>query len=260
MEWILSVTIAAASFVGAQEERARREIKGTLVAIEPETGEITLSVGGDEPRFEKFIVPREVKPVIDGKPRSLADFAGRIMVFVRLAEDGRSVTGLIGEAPRLSGVLRSVDADKGTVTIAVRGEEDRTLTVAKDAAILMGGRPVTTAELRGGMRAALRLTLDGRSADVIRVGGDAPEGARRDGAPKLSGGLTFQKMDADGDGAVSKAEFEAAFAALDKDGDGRVSAEETRGRGDGDREGGRRPEGKPEGGDREGEKKPEREK
>ncbi len=51
----------------------------------------------------------------------------------------------------------------------------------------------------------------------------------------------FSKLDADGDGKISKAEYEAAFAKLDKDGDGFIDPQSDRqGRGQG-RAGRRRP-------------------
>lgn len=78
--------------------------------------------------------------------------------------------------------------------------------------------------LTWGMAAALAAGLGGGLA--AQEGGDPkPEGRKR---PAASSGspLSFAQMDADKDGKISKAEFEAAFAKLDKDSDGFLSQQE----------------------------------
>jgi len=62
----------------------------------------------------------------------------------------------------------------------------------------------------------------GGTEEGIAPGGCVPQGGMRDGR---AGGI-LERLDTDGDGQVSRAEYEASFDRLDKNGDGYVTREE----------------------------------
>jgi hypothetical protein len=55
-------------------------------------------------------------------------------------------------------------------------------------------------------------------------------GHKGDGNGKAKGSMSLAKLDTNGDGVISKEEWDAAFAKLDRNGDGKLTADELKGK------------------------------
>jgi RNA polymerase sigma factor (sigma-70 family) len=99
----------------------------------------------------------------------------------------------------VSGVVKAVDAEKSTLTLAAK-EGDRTFNVAPDAAVLINGRPGNLAGLRAGARVTLGLAAGRQTARSLDAVG-----------PQVSG--VAQAVDADKNTlTVADREGETTFA------------------------------------------------
>jgi RNA polymerase sigma factor (sigma-70 family) len=75
----------------------------------------------------------------------------------------------------VSGVVKAVDAAKGTLTVSHR-EGDKTFTVANDAAIVINGGSCTLAGLAKGARASVSLLADAKTARSVEAVGPQLDG------------------------------------------------------------------------------------
>jgi hypothetical protein len=139
-----SITVAAQPFRGEAEERTLTVANNATILI-------------DDGRGRRLSVK-------EGKLQDVPNGSG---VMVRLAPDQSVVMSLRAEGPTLTGMLKAVDADKGTMTLAIfkaRGEEpeEKHLTVAKDARIIIDGSESQLSNLKAGPDAfvQVRLSLD----------------------------------------------------------------------------------------------------
>jgi hypothetical protein len=118
----------------------------------------------------------------DGKGRRLSLKEGKIAdvpagaaATVRLSLNQTLITQIRVEGPTVFGQLKTVDADKGTLGIAIpkgRGEdpEEKTFVVAKDARINVEGADSTLANLKVGdspLFVSLRLSLDQKTVQAV---------------------------------------------------------------------------------------------
>jgi hypothetical protein len=92
----------------------------------------------------------------------------------RLAPDQGFVMTLKAEGPMMQGVLKSVDPEKGAVTIGIfktREEmEEKTYFLAKDARVVVDGKNGSLADLKVGDNGPviqLRLSLDQKTAQSV---------------------------------------------------------------------------------------------
>ena len=83
-----------------------------------------------------------------------------------------------GTGKILSGLVKSVDAAKSTVTVAHKDGKD-TFTVAKDAAIVINGRPGDLAGIRAGARVALSRFADPKTPQSIEAVGPSLGGVAK---------------------------------------------------------------------------------
>lgn len=140
-------------------------------------------VGGGERIFE--LASDAIVMLDDGKgcrlsikEGKLADIPTGVAANVRLSADQRFATLLRAEGPSLSVLIKAVDSVNGTITVAIRvgrGEnpEEKTLSVAKDARIVLDGNESKLTDLKvsdNGPFAILRLSLDQKSVQSIQTG------------------------------------------------------------------------------------------
>jgi hypothetical protein len=161
---------------------------GTVKALDADKRSLTLIVRpprGDDPGEEKTIaIAREALVLTDdGKGRRLslkearlADVPVGSTVMVKLSVDQNFVMLLRAEGPSVFGLLKSVDADKGTITVAIpRGRdnpEEKTLTLAKNARITVDGVETKIGDLKAadnGPLIHLRLSLDQQTVQVVNA-------------------------------------------------------------------------------------------
>jgi RNA polymerase sigma factor (sigma-70 family) len=116
--------------------------------------------------LEKLAVARDARITLDGAKARLEDLAMGMHVSLRFAEGKPVVTALEATTRREGHVVRAVNAERGTLTVAV-GKDVllQELPVAKDAYIYLfdRGNVGKLADLKAGMRVFLQLVVkDGR--------------------------------------------------------------------------------------------------
>ena len=79
-----------------------------------------------------------------------------------LSVDQQTVRRIHAKGPPVSGVVKAVDAEKGTITL-----EDRTFRVAKDVVIVIDGNRGQLAGLRTGANVSLTLHVDQKTVGMI---------------------------------------------------------------------------------------------
>lgn len=260
---MLSIGAALAilgSVAAGQEEGAKRrarEVKGILKKIDPAVGSVEILQAGDAPQTHSLSLARGVKVTVDGKDAALADLAEGMHVFAALSDLSEDVLQIRAEGPTINASLRAVDADARTLTLAGGEAKSRTFPLAPAARVTVDGRDAKLGEFRAGARVTLRLSSDmktvldlasapRRDGDVERRADRPKEGEeprREDARPREGEGerkaavrerprelpafkFPLARVDANGDGTVSKEEWEAFFAKLDRDRDGKLSTTE----------------------------------
>lgn len=162
-------------------------LTGVIKAIDPAKRTLTLvrpaRERGDGAMEETThnISQKAVVLLDDGKGRrplhkevKLTDLPTGTSATVRLSVDQAWVMSIRAEGATQFGVLKAVDANKGIIIIAVpRGRdnpEEKTLTLAKDARIVIDGVEVKLASLKvesDGPVVRLRLSLDQKTVQIV---------------------------------------------------------------------------------------------
>lgn len=162
---------------------------GIVKALDAVKRSLTVTVRparGEEAADERMLTvsPEAMVVIDDGKGRrlsvkevKLADVPAGAQVTMKLATDQFSVMLMKAEGPTLTGLLKAVDPDKSSITIALprgRGEdpEEKTLPVSKDARVLSEGSAAKLGDLKPGENGPviqLRLSLDQRAVQVVEA-------------------------------------------------------------------------------------------
>ncbi len=163
-------------------------LNGTIKAVDAAKRSVTVETRparGDDAAEERVVtIAKEAIVVIDdGKGRKLsvkdaklADLPVGSAVMARLSVDRNFVMMLRAEGPMLFGMLKGVDADKGTITIGVsksRTEfDEKTFTLTKGALVTLDGKAAKLADLKAeenGPFLQLRLTLDQKTVQSVQA-------------------------------------------------------------------------------------------
>lgn len=158
---------------------------GILKSSDINKGTVTVTTApgrGGEPEEQTLELAKDAVVVLDDgrgrrlsvKEGKLADVPDGSTVFLRLLADKKAVTLLRAEGPQLPGMLKAVDTAKGTITVATRQRgaepEEKTYPVAKDARVLVDGRPGKLEDLKpadDGPFVQLRLSLDQKAVQAV---------------------------------------------------------------------------------------------
>jgi RNA polymerase sigma factor (sigma-70 family) len=142
------------------------ELGGSVVkAVDTEKGTITFDDGaGTEVAGKTFTLAKDAVIAIDGKPGKLSALPPGSYVEMRLWVDRQTVGSLhtSGQPVPGVGVVKAVDGGKNLITVG-----DRTYPVAKDANIVIDGKPVGLAEVPVGAHVALKLNVDRKTVGTI---------------------------------------------------------------------------------------------
>jgi ferric-dicitrate binding protein FerR (iron transport regulator)/Cu/Ag efflux protein CusF len=167
------------------------EFRGSITAIDSKS--VTLGAGENAAKTKSFDLAADVKVVIDGQPGKLADLKVGMVVFATLDEGKTTVKGLRAEGGSAGGEVKAIDAKARTITIAGKAKkegnppEPQTFGVTPDAKIVIDGKPATLADVKTGAVAALRLSLDGKSAVSVLQGVKGKEGGEKGKAKVING-------------------------------------------------------------------------
>jgi hypothetical protein len=173
-------------------------VNGVVKSVDVNKNSLTIASGGggrggsDAEERTVELAKDSLVLIDDGKGRrfslkegKLADIPVGSVVSAKLSADQRYapsgnfpfVGTLRAEGPQLGAMLKSIDAMKGTVTVAVqvsRGEnpDERTLNIAKDARITMEGAAVKLADVKieENTFVQLRLSLDQKTVQSMTIG------------------------------------------------------------------------------------------
>jgi hypothetical protein len=122
-----------------------------------------------------FPLTKDAEITIDGRPGNLSGLPVGSVVSLALSADRQTVRNIHAAGPAFEGVLKAVDAGKGTVTFdddqAAAELAGKTFAVAKDAAVEIDGRPGKLAGLHKGAVVKLSLSADRKSARAIQAEG-----------------------------------------------------------------------------------------
>jgi hypothetical protein len=136
-----------------------------VTAVDAEKGTITFDdTAAAAVAGKTFTVAKNAFITIDGRLGRLTELPTGSYVNVTLTVDGQAVRSLGAQGPRASGVVKVVDAGKGTVTV-----EDATYPVAKDAIVVIDGKQRPLAELPVGVEVSLNLRVDHRTVGMIQT-------------------------------------------------------------------------------------------
>lgn len=165
---------AARELVGDRVKRkdAAPTASGKLEEVDTVKNTVTISTfrRGDGASSKTFALAKDAKIQRDGKDAKLGDLKKGSQATLKLSADEKTVVSLSVASPALSAPLKSVDADKNTITITVgpRGaKEDKTLKVAKEAKIVIDGKDAKLGDLKAGAPVGL-IVDDGDMVIQIR--------------------------------------------------------------------------------------------
>jgi hypothetical protein len=165
-------------------------LNGLVKSVDPARNSLTLAAApgrGGEVANEKSLdtLANVVVLLDDGKGRrfsikegKLADVPAGAAVSLKLSADQKTVASIRAEGATLVGLIKSVDADKGSIILAIgrgRGEnpDERTLSLAGDAHVFIDGNSGKLSDVKveeRGPFAQVRLSLDQKTVQAIRIG------------------------------------------------------------------------------------------
>jgi hypothetical protein len=172
----------------AQETRRKErpkpapKVSGKLETIDAGKNSVIVSTfTRAEGRSEKtYEVAKDAKILQHGKEAKLSDLKKGNQTTLTLSADQKTVVSIIVGTPPSSAPLKSVDAEKNTITVITGGgrreKQDKTYQVAKEAKIIVDGKDAKLTDLKEG--AMLRLSVD-EDDTVIQVQTQAPGRRKR---------------------------------------------------------------------------------
>jgi hypothetical protein len=146
-------------------------------AVDAEKNTITIA---DKEGVKTFAVAEDACVAADGKPCRLAGVPVGSFVCLGLAVDQTTVRVIGAEGPQLGecggSLVKAVDAEKRTITFddkAAASVAGKTFTVAKDANVVIEGKPGQLSEVPAGAYVNLTLSVDQQTALQVRAQGPA---------------------------------------------------------------------------------------
>jgi RNA polymerase sigma factor (sigma-70 family) len=123
-------------------------------------------------------VAQDAHIVVDGKPGNLAALPPGAFVVVHLCADQKTVGSLDATGPDLGGhggsLVKAIDVEKRTITFDDNAHAEvagKTFTLARDASIVIDGKPGMLAEVPVGCYVDLSLRADGQTVGQLRAQG-----------------------------------------------------------------------------------------
>lgn len=116
-----------------------------------------------------FTIAPDANIVIDAGPGKLAEVPPGSFVNLLLTVDQQTVRQVNAQGPRVSGLVKAVDAANKTVTI-----DDKTFPLAKDAVIVIEAQRAPLAGLQIGMSVNVNLHIDQRTVGLIQTQSKVP--------------------------------------------------------------------------------------
>jgi hypothetical protein len=141
-----------------EQPRGGGSVAGTLLAVDVDKRTLTVSTfnrqtGKKELTYE---LAKEIEILRDGKPAKLGDLKQGNRITVQVSPDQKTAVGISETGKTLAAPLKSVDAEKNTITVTVtmgrRGDvpekKDVTYELAKDGMVTLAGKGAKLADLK----------------------------------------------------------------------------------------------------------------
>jgi RNA polymerase sigma factor (sigma-70 family) len=192
------------------------EVRGILKTVDAGKGTITIALNTrDEANEKSFALAKNVEVGISAglgrraaafQEGKLADLAPGAHVVLQLSADQKVVECVLAEGPTVQGVIKSTDAGKGTITLALpqsrrdEGPEEKTFSVGKDAEVAVDDgrgksfsiKEARLADLPLGAVATLRLSADLKQVRNILAEGPTVQGTVK-GVDAAKGQITLTR-------------------------------------------------------------------
>ena len=142
-------------------------------------GNGSITLGGKE-GDTTYTVPNDTPIAVeDKKAGKLTDLIEGTVAHLRLAADQSTVLELRAEGPSFRGFVKSLDADKNTITLLIgskngEGGEDKEFKLSKDTVFLteINAAPLKLSDVRTEKEVTLKLAIDQKAATRIVVLGE----------------------------------------------------------------------------------------
>jgi RNA polymerase sigma factor (sigma-70 family) len=165
---VLSVVVEGAS------------LGGTVKAVDVGQRKLTVSVfvSKGEPAEEKtYAVAPDAAVRIDGKESKLGELPLEATVNLRLTLDQKAVSSIDAEGRKLSGTVTAVDAAGGFITLTLGKGSDQPVSLsAKDAEVVIDGRPGKLADVPTDALVTARTSADQKTILTLQVEGPSFKG------------------------------------------------------------------------------------
>jgi hypothetical protein len=145
-------------------------VTGNLLALDERS--ITL-VQGDKQTQLVHALAADAQALIDGHPAPLSELRAGWRTTLKLRPDDPSIAVEAQQTgPTVTGVLESVDVQRGLIVLNVgrEGTRRQTFDLPADARILINGEHRLPSDLATGVRASLHLAMDVRTVLEVRIG------------------------------------------------------------------------------------------
>ncbi len=165
--------VTAVRLGGAGGGREEPRTGGTVKSVDAKANTVTVTVGrGGEDKT--FTLAESAKVAVGEKEAKLEDIKAGMVVLFRMDRDGKVTALMAREAGRrpeegtrpTAGQVKSVDAKANTITVATRGGDEKTFTLAKDAKITAGEKAVKLEDIAEGAGVVMTLDKDGKVTSI----------------------------------------------------------------------------------------------
>ena len=117
-----------------------------------------------------YAVAPDAAIMIDGRPGKLADVPIQAHVTLNLSDDEKNALSVQVQGPHVPGLVKAVDADKNTITVANKLGE-KSYDVARNLSVNIDGKPSKLADLSVDVQVTLSLSADQKTARAIHAEG-----------------------------------------------------------------------------------------
>jgi hypothetical protein len=163
-------------FVVAEQDTGKegKSVAGKLEAVDADKNTITISIFTRSTGVSAdhlYTLAKDAKILQDGKETKLKDLKKGGRTTLVLSADEKSVMSVSVVGATSQAPLKSVDADKNTITIVAetrQGKVDKTFQVAKDAKIMVEGKAVKLGDLKKDTTVVLTFSAD-EANTVIQI-------------------------------------------------------------------------------------------
>jgi RNA polymerase sigma factor (sigma-70 family) len=168
----LHTATRAAGQAGKESKLVESDLKtlsGVVQEVDAGTGLLTVEHNRE---LRTFTVAKDAAIRINGKPGALAGLPRDAHVALGLSADEKTVRRIESGGPELYGLVKSVDAEKKTLTLEVsHGGGEQAFRVARNAAIVIDGKRGKLAGLPTGANVTLSAFEDHQTVQSIQARG-----------------------------------------------------------------------------------------